>query len=98
MRSWRRLLRQHLCLDKGYESSEQEQEVIKQGSVLYVYTTKKKKKVEEADKDGEDERKGAMPFCEKYSPKRRDMERANSWHDRFRKLLPVMRKKDSDPV
>jgi hypothetical protein len=49
--------------------------------------------VEEADKDGEEERKGAMPFCKKYSPKRRVVERINSWHNRFRKLFTSNEKK-----
>ncbi|MDN5845853.1 MAG: transposase, partial [Candidatus Nitrosocosmicus sp.] len=81
-RSGRRRKRQHLCLDKGYKSTEEEQELIKRGFVLHIPIKKKRKgKVE-----GEEEVK-VIPFCKKYSPKRWVVERTNSWHNRFRKLF-----------
>ena len=43
----RRRLRQHLCLDKGYNSEQEEQELIKRGYVLHIPIKKKKKKGEE---------------------------------------------------
>jgi hypothetical protein len=40
----RRKRRQHLCLDKGYKSSQEEQELIKRGYVLHIPIKKKKRK------------------------------------------------------
>jgi transposase len=85
----RRKRRQHLCLDKGYNSAQQEQELIKRGHVLHIPIKKKKMKGK-----GEDEEEGkVMPFHKKYSPKRWVAERTNSWHNRFRKLFTRYEKK-----
>jgi transposase len=79
---------QHLCLDKGYKSSQEEQELIKRGYVLHIPTKKKRKR------KGEDkEEVKVMPFRKKYSPKRWVVERTNSWHNRFRKLFTRYEKK-----
>lgn len=91
-RSRRRLLLQHLCLDKGYNSAEEEQKLIKRGYVLHVPVKKKKKK----EGEGEDSEEIAIPNCKKYSPKRWVVERTNSWHNRFRKLFTRYEKKDEN--
>jgi transposase len=87
----RRRLIQHLCLDKGYNSAEEEQKLIKRGYVLHIPIKKKKKK-----KKGEDSEEIAIPNRRKYSPKRWVVERTNSWHNRFRKLFTRYEKKDEN--
>ena len=82
---------QHLCLDKGYNSAEEEQDLIKRGYVLHIPIKKKKKK-----KKGEDSEEIAIPNRRKYSPKRWVVERTNSWHNRFRKLFTRYEKKDEN--
>jgi transposase len=86
----RRRLIQHLCLDKGYNSAEEEQKLIKRGYVLHIPIKKKKKK------KGEDSEEIAIPNRRKYSPKRWVVERTNSWHNRFRKLFTRYEKKDEN--
>ena len=49
----RRRRLQHLCLDKGYNSAEEEQDLIKRGYVLHI-PIKKKKKKEKKGEDGEE--------------------------------------------
>ncbi len=93
-RAWRarwrkRQLQQHLCLDKGYNSAEEEQDLIKRGYMLHIPIKKKKKK-------GEDSEEIAIPNRRKYSPKRLVVERTNSWHNRFRKLFTRYEKKDEN--
>lgn len=78
---------QHLCLDKGYKSTEEEQELIKRGYILHIPIKKKK---------GEDVEEIALPNRKKYSPKRWVVERTNSWHNRFRKLFTRYEKKDEN--
>jgi len=80
--------RQHLCLDKGYNSTQEEQELIKRGYVLHIPIKKKKKK----DNDNEKEITRPIPL-KNYSPKRWVVERTNSWHNRFRKLFTRYEKK-----
>lgn len=81
---------QHLCLDKGYNSAEEEQKLIKRGYVLHIPIKKKK------GKKGEEGKKIAIPYRKKYSPKRWVVERTNSWHNRFRKLFTRYEKKDEN--
>jgi transposase len=89
-RSGRRKRRQHLCLDKGYNSAQQEQELIKRGYVLHIPIKKKKR----TRGKGEDEEEGkVIPFRKKYSSKRWVVERTNSWQNRFRKLFTRYEKK-----
>jgi putative transposase len=83
----RRQRLQHLCLDKGYNSAEEEQELIKRDYILHMPIKKKKKK------KGEDSKEIAIPNRKKYSPKRWVVERTNSWHNRFRKLFTRYEKK-----
>jgi IS5 family transposase len=83
--------RQHLCLDKGYKSAEEEQELIKRGYILHIPIKKKKKKKGEDGKEKMDEKD--VPNRKKYSPKRWVVERTNSWHNRFRKLFTRYEKK-----
>lgn len=83
----RRQRRQHLCLDKGYKSAEEEQELIKRGYILHIPIKKKKKK------KGENGKEISIPNRKKYSPKRWVVERTNSWHNRFRKLFTRYEKK-----
>jgi hypothetical protein len=40
----KRRQQQHLCLDKGYKSAEEEQKLIKRGYVLHIPIKKKEKK------------------------------------------------------
>ncbi len=40
----RRRLIQHLCLDKGYNSAEEEQKLIKRGYVLHIYQSRTRRK------------------------------------------------------
>jgi hypothetical protein len=92
---WRkRLFLQHLCLDKGYNSAKEEQELIKRGYVLHIPIKKKKKKSE--DKVGKEKPIEATPYRKKYSPKRWVVERTNSWHNRFRKLFTRYEKKSDN--
>ena len=74
-RNGRRIRRQqHLCLDKGYNSENEEQELIKRGYVLHIPTKKKKKKGTNNEKDIT----RPIPNIKKYSPKRWVVERTNS--------------------
>lgn len=82
-----RRLRQHLCLDKGYNSKPEEHELIKRDYVLHI--PDKKKKGEDTGEEIEEE----IPNRKKYSPKRWVVERTNSWHNRFRKLFTRYEKK-----
>ena len=82
---------QHLCLDKGYNSENEEQELIKRGYVLHIPIKKKKKGT-----DNEKDIIGPIPDIKKYSPKRRVVERTNSWHNRFRKLFTRYEKKSEN--
>lgn len=59
--------KQHLCLDKGYNSKQEEQESIKRRYVLHIPIKKKK----EGKKDDEDEIvEEGIPNRKKYSLKR----------------------------
>ena len=89
-RSRRRRRLQHVCLDKGYKSAEEEQELIKRGYVLHIPIKKKKGKKDEVGKEI------AIPNRKRYSPKRWVVERTNSWHNRFRKLFTRYEKKDEN--
>jgi putative transposase len=83
---------QHLCLDKAYNSKQEEQELIKRGYVLHIPPKRKGDKNEEE----EEEDKVTTQHCsnrKKYSAKRWVVERTNSWHNRFRKLFTRYEKK-----
>lgn len=70
---------QNLCLDRGYDSSEIECEVVKRRYVPHIRYKGEKRK------------------C--HSGKRRRrwvVERTNSWHNRFRKLLIRYEKKSDN--
>ena len=82
---------QHLCLDKAYNSKQEEQELIKRGYVLHIPTKRKRDKNEKEEED-----KVTRQHCsnrKKYSAKRWVVERTNSWHNRFRKLFTRYEKK-----
>jgi putative transposase len=64
---------QHLCLDKGYNSENEEQELIKRGYVLHIPTKKKKKGT-----NNEKDITRPISNIKKYSPKRWVVERTNS--------------------
>lgn len=85
-------IQQHLCLDKGYNSEHQEQELIKRGYVLHIPSKKKKK----GSNNGKDVTQRAILNVKKYSPKRWVVERTNSWHNRFRKLFTRYEKKSEN--
>ena len=79
---------QHLCLDKAYNSEQEEQELIKRGYVLHIPPKRKR--------DEKDEIKVTTLYRsnrKKYSAKRWVIERTNSWHNRFRKLFTGMRRR-----
>lgn len=80
---------QHLCLDKGYNSAQDEQKLIKRGYVLHIPIKKKRKKITNNEK----EITRSTSTIKKYSPKRWVVERTNSWHNRFRKLFTRYEKK-----
>jgi len=82
---------QHLCLDKAYNSKQEEQELIKRGYVLHIPTKRKRDKNEKEEED-----KVTTQHCsnhKKHSAKRCVVERTNSWHNRFRKLFTRYEKK-----
>ena len=79
---------QHLCLDKAYNSAQEEQELIKRGYVLHISYKKKK-----GEDDKEEKIKEAIPNHKKHSAKRWVVERTNSWHNSFRKLFTRYEKK-----
>ncbi len=81
---------QHLCLDKGYKSTEEEQELIKRGYILHIPIKKKKKKKGEDSEEKMEEK--PIPNCKKDSPKRWVVERTNSWHNRFRSFSQGMKR------
>ena len=84
---------QHLCLDKAYNSKQEEQELIKRGYVLHIPT---KRKEDKNEKEEEEEDKVTTQHCsnrKKHSAKRWVVERTNSWHNRFRKLFTRYEKK-----
>ena len=79
---------QHLCLDKAYNSEQEEQELIKRGYVLHIPPKRKR--------DKKDEIKVTTLYRsnrKKYSAKRWVIERTDSWHNRFRKLFTRYEKK-----
>jgi transposase len=92
----RRRKLQHLCLDKGYNSVEEEQKLIKRGYLLHIPIKKKKKKKGEGEDSEEKMVEKPIPNRKKYSPKRWVVERTNSWHNRFRKLFTRYEKKDEN--
>jgi hypothetical protein len=65
----RRRLIQHLCLDKGYNSAEEEQKLIKRGYVLHI-PIKKKKKKKKKGMNNEKEIPPSIATIKQYSPKR----------------------------
>jgi len=68
---------QHLCLDKAYNSKQEEQELIKRGYVLHIPTKRKRDKNEK--KEEEDKVKTHhCPNRKKHSAKRWVIERTNS--------------------
>src|SRR4051812_14264346 len=84
-----RIRRQHhLCLDKGYNSENEEQELIKRDYILHIPIKKKKKGT-----NNEKDITRTILYIKKYSPKRWVVERTNSWHNRFRKLFTRYEKK-----
>ena len=77
----RRIRRQHLCLDKAYNSIQEEQELIKRGYVLHISPKRNR---------GEEEVQVTTQPClnrKKHSARRLVVERTNSWNNRFRKLF-----------
>ena len=73
--------KQNLCLDKGYDFSEIEREVIKRRYIMHIRHR------------GEGR---AIKTRYYYSARRWVIERTNSWHNRFRKLLVRYEKKSTN--
>jgi transposase len=72
---------QNLCLDKGYNYPEIEQEVVKRGYVPHI-------------RQRGEGKKSVKKKRRRHHPTRRwVIERTNSWHNRFRKLLVRYEKK-----
>jgi hypothetical protein len=61
---------QHLCLDKGYKSAEDEQKLIKRGYVLHIPVKNKKKKKKKKGMNNEKEIPRSIATIKQYSPKR----------------------------
>jgi putative transposase len=72
---------QNLCLDKGYYSAEIKHEVIKRKYIPHIR------------KRGEKEKK---KHSRENKRRRWVVERTNSWHNRFRKLLTRYEKKSDN--
>ncbi len=83
----RRRTLQYLCLDKAYNSTQEEQELIKRGYVLHISPKRKR--------GGAEVQVTTQPCLnrKKYSARRWVVERTNSWHNRFRKLFTRYEKK-----
>ncbi len=80
-------------LDKAYNSEQEEQELIKRGYMLHISPKRKRGEKEEQ------EAKITVQHCsnrKKHSAKRWVVERTNSWHNRFRKLLTRYEKKSEN--
>ena len=72
---------QNLCLDKGYNYPEIEHEVVKRGYVPHI-------------RQRGEGKKSVKKKRRRHHPTRRwVVERTNSWHNRFRKLLVRYEKK-----
>ena len=82
---------QHLCLDKAYNSKQVEQELIKRRYVVHI-TYKRKKSEKYEDEEIKTKTKPNLNR-KKYSAKRWVVERTNSWHNRFQKLITRYEKK-----
>jgi transposase len=90
----RRRKLQHLCLDKAYNSEQEEQELIKRRYVLHIPPKRKN-----GEKEEHEEAKITVQHCsnrKKHSAKRWVVERTNSWHNRFRKLFTRYEKKSEN--
>src|SRR6185437_9734404 len=74
--------KQNLCLDKGYDSSEIEREVIKRKYITHIRHRGEEKGL--IIKTRHSARRGVV------------VERTNSWHNRFRKLLVRYEKKSEN--
>jgi len=72
--------KQHLCLDKAYNSKPVEQELIKRGYVLHM--PYKRERGEEVKSETQQ-----ILNHKKHPARRWVVERTNSWHNRFRKLF-----------
>ncbi len=81
---------QHLCLDKAYNSEQEEKELIKRGYVLHIPQKRKRDETEEGEVKVITQRRSNR---KKYSAKRWVIERTNSWHNRFGKLFTRYEKK-----
>jgi len=78
----RPLCKQNLCLDKGYDSSEIEREVIKRKYITHIRHR--------------GEEKGLIKKTRHSARRWVVVERTNSWHNRFRKLLVRYEKKSEN--
>ena len=77
--------KQHLCLDKAYNSKPEEQAIAKRGYVIHLpYKRKRGEVKKETEK---------ISNRKKHPARRWVVERTNSWHNRFRKLFTRYEKK-----
>ena len=71
--------KQHLCLDKAYNSKPEEQAIAKRGYVIHLpYKRKRGEVKKETEK---------ISNRKKHPARRWVVERTNSWHNRFRKAI-----------
>jgi transposase len=69
-----------VCLDKAYDFLDVQRESVKRRYIPRIYSERRRKRI---DKD-------------RYATKRWVVERTNSWHNRFRKLLLIRYEKKSE--
>jgi len=79
-----RKIKQHLCLDKAYNSRMVKQETIKRGYVPHMPYNRRR---------GEGTKEPKKLQKKRYPARRLAVERTNSWHNRFRKLFTRYEKK-----
>jgi putative transposase len=76
----RPLCKQNLCLDKGYDFLEIEREVVKRKYITHIRHRGEEKRL----------------IKTRHLTRRWVVERTNSWHNRFRKLLVRYEKKSEN--
>jgi transposase len=80
-----KIIKQHLCPDKAYNSRTVKQEIIKRGYVPHIPYKRKRGEVIKNESNKQQKKR--------YPARRWVVERTNSWHNRFRKLFTRYEKK-----
>lgn len=73
-KSRRRIRRrlQHLCLDKGYKSAEEEKKLIKRGYILHIPIKKKEKKKKKRGGEDSEEKMDEKPIPNRKNIQQKD--------------------------